>query len=165
MGWQDIPLNEHGLEQAKKAAQLLCHKPLTHVIASPLLRARKTGEIIAQALHLPLTIMQELKEYSWGKYEGSPIDPELILRWLQGESLEGSENREFFEMRVMTGFKKALSIKGPILIVAHGGVYAVIERAYGWPHKILINAEPLYHEPPQGPDSPWSIHPLKDNLL
>ena len=160
MGWQDIPLNEQGIEQAHEAAQLLRHEKMTHIISSPLLRARKTAEIVAQNLHLPLTILQELKECSWGKYEGSPINTDLILKWLDGEPLENSESPEVFEARVMTGFKKAISIKGPVLIIAHGGVYAALQRIHGWTHTPIKNAITLYHEPPTNTQSSWSITPL-----
>lgn len=164
MGWQDIPLNERGLEQAHEAANLLRPEPITYVISSPLLRAHKTAEIVAQALQVPLIAIAELKECHWGKYEGTPINEDLIKAWLEGRCLENGESPEVFETRVTTGFQKALSFKGPVLIVAHGGVYAALKRVCEWPHRYLENATPYCHEPPKIKGDPWSIIRLQDNI-
>lgn len=76
-GRRDIPLNEHGREQA--AASGLCLRwllpPLTDVdfIASPLGRARETMEIVRQQLRLPthdFRTDERLMEIDFGEWEG-----------------------------------------------------------------------------------------------
>ena len=69
-GHTDIPLNDVGLAQAREAARILARCPIDLVIASPLLRARKTAEIVSEALGKPLLFDDELKERHFGRFEG-----------------------------------------------------------------------------------------------
>lgn len=43
-GSTDLPLTEHGLEQARILARLAVGKGIHRIIASPMLRARQTAE-------------------------------------------------------------------------------------------------------------------------
>jgi broad specificity phosphatase PhoE len=47
MGRQPIPLNETGMGQAKALAEYLGKTKLSHIITSPVLRAKQTSEMIA----------------------------------------------------------------------------------------------------------------------
>lgn len=47
MGSQDIPLNNRGLSQVLNAVKLLKNESIGTIVSSPLLRARKTADIIA----------------------------------------------------------------------------------------------------------------------
>jgi len=69
-GHTDIPLNEVGLRQAEEAARALASCSIDVIVASPLLRARKTAEIIAARLGKPLLFEDELKERHFGAFEG-----------------------------------------------------------------------------------------------
>jgi len=49
-GHTDIPLNDTGLSQGARRRGILARCPVDLIIASPLMRARKTAEIVAEDL-------------------------------------------------------------------------------------------------------------------
>ena len=49
-----VPLTMEGREQAQKLADKLKDKKIKLIVSSDLLRAQQTGEIVAQALRVPL---------------------------------------------------------------------------------------------------------------
>lgn len=71
-GATDIPLNANGLSQAQKAAEIVNQLgfEFTKVYTSPLLRAAKTAEIVAQVLNLPVLEEPHFAACSWGDCEG-----------------------------------------------------------------------------------------------
>ena len=73
-GHTDIPLNEVGLSQARDAATVLARCPVDLIIASPLIRARRTAEIVAVHLGKPLLLDDELKERHFGAFEGLVVN-------------------------------------------------------------------------------------------
>jgi probable phosphoglycerate mutase len=73
-GHTDIPLNEVGLAQARDAAKVLARCRIDLVAASPLIRARKTAEIVAERLGTPLLFDDELKERHFGRFEGLVVN-------------------------------------------------------------------------------------------
>ena len=77
-GRTDNPLNEDGLKQAHEAAELLRSVGIGRIIASPLLRALKTAEIIAAAISAPLTIDHGIIEFDFGSFEGLPVRDLMI---------------------------------------------------------------------------------------
>ena len=72
-GRTDIPLNDDGISQAHAAARRLQDVPFDHVVASPLVRALKTAEIVAAASSKPLAIDDGLIECDFGSLEGGSI--------------------------------------------------------------------------------------------
>lgn len=64
------PLTERGRQQAHEVAARLADIPADAVIASDLIRARQTAEIIALDRHLEVRIIPELQERSIGIYGG-----------------------------------------------------------------------------------------------
>ena len=73
-GHSDIPLNELGLTQAHDAAAILARCPVDLIVASPLIRARKTAEIVAERIGKPLLFDDELKERHFGRFEGLVVN-------------------------------------------------------------------------------------------
>ena len=69
-GHTDIPLNELGLAQARDAAAVLMRCPFDLIVASPLVRARRTAEIVADHTGKRLLFDDELKERHFGAFEG-----------------------------------------------------------------------------------------------
>ena len=122
-GRTDIPLNEEGLKQAQICAKALPKNKFTRVITSPLTRARQTAEAIANELALPIEVMEQFIERSFGVAEGKTDDvieelypnneiPELEpLNELIGRIKEGLDNI------IQTSQKDS-----HIIIVAHGAV-------------------------------------------
>ena len=77
----DQPLNAVGREQAKITARHLAALPIDAVYASPLARARETGETIATGLGLPLAVDDRLRERAnFGDKEGQTFE-EFVQMW------------------------------------------------------------------------------------
>ncbi len=72
-GKTDIPLNEKGVQQAEELAEKLAAqgKKVAKVYTSPQLRAKKTAEILAEALHAECVCRDGLREMELGLWEGS----------------------------------------------------------------------------------------------
>jgi broad specificity phosphatase PhoE len=73
-GHSDIPLNALGLSQAQDAALALAGCPVDVIVASPLVRARKTAEIVAQNLGKAVLLDDDLKERTFGRFEGLVVN-------------------------------------------------------------------------------------------
>ena len=105
-GQIDIPLNEVGLRQAKEVAPLIALQEPSLVISSPLVRARKTAEAIADAAGVQLEIDARLIERGFGRLEGltreqmEQQEPELYRKWLEYADVECAESRQTVGDRV-----------------------------------------------------------------
>lgn len=146
-GQIDIPLNDCGIAQAHSAASLLKDKGIASIVSSPLKRALKTAEIIAQIISCPIKIVDDLKEVSLGIMEGKPkAEWFWSTEWRNGNyCIDGAETFATFADRVMRGFNQAISLPGPVLIVAHGGVYRTLSQAFSLSPDSLHNCVPVYH--------------------
>ncbi|MDH3661263.1 MAG: histidine phosphatase family protein [Alphaproteobacteria bacterium] len=69
-GGKDSPLTALGRQQASAVATSLGANPPSSILASPLGRAKKTAEIIAKALDIPVTEDERLGEIRFGAAEG-----------------------------------------------------------------------------------------------
>lgn len=129
-GKTDIPLNENGLEQANKVKELLKNIEFKKVFSSPLLRAKKTAEIICDSKCSILTD-ERISERCMGNYEGmDPHSLNLDYLWDYSEntSVENVEPVKDLIVRVhnfLEENKKSYE-NDDILLVTHGGVYPAI---------------------------------------
>jgi broad specificity phosphatase PhoE len=86
-GQDDPPLNAKGLAQARELADALRDVPLDVLVSSPLRRAYRTAEILAEALELPLFAEPRLMEVHQGDWQGrlraeiAGLYPELLRLW------------------------------------------------------------------------------------
>ncbi|MCD8198359.1 MAG: histidine phosphatase family protein [Lachnospiraceae bacterium] len=69
-GITDIPLNENGITEAKRAAEGLRDVPFDRIYTSPLIRAKQTAEIVRGNRSIEIIETEGLKEISFGEYEG-----------------------------------------------------------------------------------------------
>src|SRR5690242_580485 len=74
-GWSDSPLTPAGIAQAEAMGRRLCQLPEAaeaEIVASPLGRARRTAEIIAECLgrQTPPRLDERLREISIGSWDG-----------------------------------------------------------------------------------------------
>lgn len=70
-GGIDVPLNDNGREQSRKAAEFLKDVPLDFAFSSPMLRPKETAEIILPAHpSVKLQLLDGLREISHGLWEG-----------------------------------------------------------------------------------------------
>ena len=80
-GLRDLPLSANGTRQAKAAAgRLAGGAPIDAVVSSPLLRAVATAAIAAGELGLTAAIDDDLRETSFGDWEGFTLE-EVQQRW------------------------------------------------------------------------------------
>lgn len=129
-GQTDIPLNETGLMQAEKLANRLFseQQKWDYIITSDLLRAKQTGEVIANKLNIPvLAADARLRERHFGEIEGT-TKAERIAKW--GEDLVftdvGAETFEALEQRTIALFTELYKAypHARILCITHGGLIA-----------------------------------------
>ena len=73
-GQMDIPLNEYGIELAEKTAEGMKDIKFDRIFASPLVRAKKTAEYIAENSGILVETDDRLKEINFGEGEGSNIN-------------------------------------------------------------------------------------------
>ena len=69
-GRSDVPLSAVGRLQAQLIANALLRERVEAVFSSPLSRARKTAEAVAQVHRLHVQVLPELNELDFGEYEG-----------------------------------------------------------------------------------------------
>jgi len=70
-GRNDLPLTESGRAQiTAAAARLAALGTITTVLSSPLRRTRESADIVADALHLPVDVDDDLVELDFGGFEG-----------------------------------------------------------------------------------------------
>jgi broad specificity phosphatase PhoE len=163
MGKKDIPLNELGIQQAHQAAQHLKDLSITHIVASPLLRAKQTAEIINEYLDLPLSFHEDLKECCWGVMEGVTIDQTIDFHsWITTSTPKGGESILLFQSRVIQALNTVLDPNQSTLIVSHGGVYWAIMKSLGYANPYADNCIPYHFRSPTQENHPWSISPVHD---
>lgn len=153
----DVPLNPHGLEQAKAAAELLRGRGIATIVASPLSRARVTAEIAAEAIGRPVRIEDDLHEVRYGVQEGKPMQP-WFPDWIAGTfTPEGAETFAELRARAVAAINRCLAQPRPLLVVGHGAFFRALRAAMGLaPNVRLPNATPLLCEPG---DPQWSLTP------
>lgn len=95
-------LTDLGREQAARAAKYLAAKgDIAAVVTSPLGRAQETASAAAQALGVPLRVLDGLIETDFGEWEGLTFaeaaqrDPELHGRWLGDPSVPAPGGESF----------------------------------------------------------------------
>jgi len=135
----DIELNENGIKQAELLAEYLSDSKIDAILSSPLKRAFKTAEMIANYHKLNVEITPGLTDFNYGEWQGLPHQEvkdkykELYTEWIQnphqvkipaGESL--NEVRE-----------RAMGVVGNIIAKYKGTVALVSHRVV---NKVLICA-------------------------
>ena len=130
-GHSDIPLNDTGHRQVKKAAPLLKNLAPDRIISSDLIRAQQTAQALADICHLPVAIDAGLRETHGGKWEGKTgaqnreEDFERFVNWLDGDDQpagETGEKRSFIAQRAVSAIERALDNSiNTLIVVTHGG--------------------------------------------
>ncbi|MGW1212538.1 histidine phosphatase family protein [Streptomyces sp. NPDC002499] len=140
--WTDLPLTQHGEEQAKALAPLLSRRSFALALTSPLGRAIRTAELAGLTGSVP---DPDLHEWDYGAYEGvTTVDihrarPGWDL-WLDGvpPGPEGHPGESPAEVgaradRVLSRVDPALA-GGDVILVAHAHFLRVLTaRRLGLP--------------------------------
>ena len=143
-GHIDVPLSANGIEQIKRLAAFISGEAgksgsgkVTAVYCSGLERAVNTAKIIAEPFGLESFIVDELKERSFGEWEGMSFDevnnkwPEAFQAWADDPlsfSPIGGESTLETRDRVIPAFNKIVNDnqEDEIAVISHGGVTRVI---------------------------------------
>jgi probable phosphoglycerate mutase len=140
-GHENIPLNAHGLLQAKAAGRALSKEKFAAIYHSDLDRAANTAHIIAKVSMAPLFPEPELRERHFGAIQGltreeaaqhyPDFSEHIHSRKASAEPPgQGGESLERFAGRIGAVFGKIASRHAgqQILIVSHGGCMDVMYR-------------------------------------
>jgi len=69
-GWKNIPLDEHGQEEARKAAKKLVNKDVDVILSSDLIRAVDTAKALSNKIGVPVKRTKQLRPWNLGKLSG-----------------------------------------------------------------------------------------------
>lgn len=131
-GQEDVPLDEVGREQVRRAAQTLVALKPSRIIASDLERARDTAQALADIANLQVSIDPDLRETFAGTWQGLTRNeiierfPEDFAAWGGDSNVRpgGGETRLEVADRMTRAIAKGLADipAGATLVVAsHGG--------------------------------------------
>ncbi len=159
-GRTDIPLNAVGLAQARRAAATLKPAGIATIVASPLIRAHRTAEVVAAALGLPVALDEDLQEVNFGVQEAQPMG-DWYDGWVAGTATpKGAESFAALLARGVGAVNRALAQPAPVLVVAHGALFRALRIALGHePNQRLPNGLPIHLAPPADGGQAWTISP------
>ena len=131
-GQEDIPLDEVGQDQVRRAAQTLAGLNPSHIIASDLGRAYATGQALADLVDLEVVPDPDLRETYSGVWQGMTKDeimaayPQDYTEWGGNSNLRpgGGETRLEVADRVIRGIERGLEnvpAGGTLVVASHGG--------------------------------------------
>lgn len=145
-GTSDVPLNATGEEQARRVALRLAKIAPARILSSPLSRAKRTAEIVAEGSESPteITTVDELREFYFGAWEGltyeeaAARDPERFRRSSIEPLIDMPDGAETLDSargrieRAASAITDGASIGGVTFVFAHALVLrAVIGRVLG----------------------------------
>ena len=152
-GHTDIPLNEKGEEQMQGVAETIdgMGVKIDRIFASPLLRARKSAEIIADKLRYPkecICVEEMLIECCFGAGEGM-TEAERKQRYPDG-IYPGRESFEDLVKRAHTAFDRirtACNGTEHVLVVSHGMfLYALLMAVTGRKKVCGVSSGPTFEQ-------------------
>jgi broad specificity phosphatase PhoE len=157
-GNTDVPLNATGVAQARAAAAVLRNRGIASIVASPLLRARVTAEIVGDALRLPVITDKDLREAAFGVQEGQAMG-NWYPDWIVGAfTPAGGEEFAKLRRRAVSALNRATAMPAPVLVVSHGALFRAVRGAMGLEINIRTrNAVPVFCRPPIPGGSEWSL--------
>jgi len=163
-GHCDIPLNERGIEQARRLANRLKDLSIQYICSSDLQRARHTAEIIANEKQLQVNTYKQLRERDFGKLEGKEY--RFVQSELKQGSLYGVESLQLMKKRAMSFLHSLIrEVEGDhILVVSHGGlinsvIHEISKGSLGTGITKLVNASISHLEF----NGEWHIHFVNDD--
>ncbi len=144
LGTSDVPLTEHGEQQARQLAAALATFPLHAIFTSPLARARATAAAIGEATGIEPSTLEDLREQNYGAWEGltheeaRALDAAALAAWEADASVAppSGESLVHLQSRVLAAVD-ALAARHPdemVALVSHvGPIKMLICAALGLP--------------------------------
>ena len=142
-GREDIPLNETGVDQAKRTGFVFQDIPIDAIVTSPLQRARITGEIIGKEIGVTNVIIEnDIIEKDFGEASG--------LTYVQKHEkykdvkCKGEEDLKHIQQRMLHAIMKYSKLYENVIMVSHGAsikaaILAISHGTYGTSKEILKN--------------------------
>jgi broad specificity phosphatase PhoE len=140
LGQRDVALNATGINQAQAAATALAGVAVGEVLASPLVRAVQTAEIIAGQYGIEVARDPRLTDFRVGKWEGMNYEevsrsPEYqrFIHDPLSEGIPGGEDMKQIRERAVAAVEQALedAPQGEsVVIVTHAGIVRVLLTYY-----------------------------------
>ena len=132
-GVSDVELSDEGMSQVRSLRSYFNKISLDHIYCSPLVRCRRTLEILDLAS--PASFVAELREIDFGFWEGMRLDeirtryPDQIDQWKEQKQafcFPGGDCIGQFSKRVTNWFDGLLTTEAErVLVVGHGGVIRI----------------------------------------
>ena len=155
LGRTDLPLNAHGIRQARDLGRWLGAIPFRRVCASPLARAMETAALVSNRPRAAIERIDALVEIDLGAWEGLslaevqtrfPGEYEQRGRDLAAYRTPGGESFSEVADRACPALADlARDRSGPLLVVAHMGVNRVVlSRLLGRPLALLLDIPQAY---------------------
>ncbi|HEY0160024.1 MAG TPA: histidine phosphatase family protein [Thermoanaerobaculia bacterium] len=126
-GWADSELSDRGKEQVRRLGERLRRHKCDALFASPLGRALTTATAIRDVLGLEITVLEDLREMSYGDWESRSFldvrrdDAATYERWIadpEAPSPNGESHADV-RRRMERAFAAVSEAKRPLL-VTHG---------------------------------------------
>lgn len=150
-GWKH-PLTEKGRLQSEMLAARLEGLGVTRIYSSPIMRAVQTAEIIAKKLSLPVDVVEALREYSVGIWEGSSdpagwaeyaaVNDAWMLRGEHDRRMQGGESYNEVRARFAGWLGELVyqyaDSQEVLLLVGHGGLFRIMLP------EVLVNVSPRF---------------------
>jgi probable phosphoglycerate mutase len=116
-GRGDTPLTKEGVKQAGLAARRLADAGIEAIVSSPLQRARRTAEAVAEATGAPLVVYDDLVEADFGFWQGLTFGeaakkwPDELSAWMTSPDAAPPEGESFamVALRVLAGLDRLLA--------------------------------------------------------
>ncbi|GII97231.1 histidine phosphatase family protein [Sinosporangium siamense] len=141
-GHSDIPLDETGVRQARRAASLLASLKPTMLVSSDLQRAHATASALSGVTGLGITVDRDLRERSGGAWEGL-TRPEIRERWPeQFEAWEAPDGEPVTRVaeRVSLSINRwaeKIDDDGLLVVASHGAALRLgLARLLGLPEEL-----------------------------
>jgi broad specificity phosphatase PhoE len=136
-GARDVPLNPFGLLQSDATAAALAGRIVSAVYASPLERARTTGEIVAKPHRLDVVVEPLFRDMAFGAWEGRTraevraASPDLYRAWVETPHLAALPEGETLAQvraRVVEGLGelRAQHTDETVVLATHGTVIRLL---------------------------------------
>ncbi len=160
-GQADVPLNDLGHAQAESVRAAVEALPITTICCSPLLRARRTMEIVNRNICKPTVFVPELMECGLGEIQGQSSNGEWREPWVKGEFTPPS-GETFLEYvaRTIRGVNLALAQPGPMMMVGHGGNFWALEHFGLTAPGLRVGNCALFRLDPPRDTKLWSVSQL-----
>ena len=140
LGRRDPPLSDRGREQSAQLASRAAGLGVVAIWCSPLLRARQTAAVVADAIGVAPTILDDLIESARGSWEGQSVahlegtEPALYAAFEAADkdfAFPGGESLLDQVKRTRKALDLVTSGAAPALVVAHAGTIRAALIAVG----------------------------------